>query len=124
MIPITIARLCRFDSANATTDPTLHEAPYICWTQAELSYAVMAATFPTARRLIADLNTYYNGGRLGTSYATGYQGQSFPMNTLQSSVYHSKVTNPARQSLDNGSQEMIIKRKVSVEVIHESKDTE
>lgn len=84
----------------------------------------MAATFPIARRMIADLNTYYNGGRLGTFHATGDQGQSFPMTTLRSSVYQSQVTNPVRQSVDNDSQEMIIKRRVSVEIISESKDRE
>jgi hypothetical protein len=88
----------------------------------------MAATFPAARRMIADLNTYYNGGRLGTATTTNDNSQSFPLTTLRSSAYQTKIAYARRRSAteveidDNDSQEMIIRRTVSVEVRNESKD--
>jgi hypothetical protein len=78
--------------------------------------------------MIADLNTYYNGGRLGTATTNDDHSQSFPMTTLRSSVYQTKIAYVRRRSAteveidDNDSQEMIIKRTVSVEVRNESKD--
>jgi hypothetical protein len=75
--------------------------------------------------MIADLNTYYNGGRLGPTTTTNDNSQSFPMTTLRSNVYQTKIAYARRTSAteveidDNDSQEMIIKRTVSVEVRNE-----
>ena len=130
ILPFTGIRLGSFDTPAFSTNPTLREASYICWTQTELSFAVIAATIPTARKLVLDLITYYNGGgfgsstRLGTG-AGGTEGENYEMKSLQmlgsrnskglghtGSVHASRAVRDA----DNDSQEMIIKKEVTVDV--------
>ena len=79
-------RLASFDQADFATDPTLRESRYICWTQAEMSYAVIGATLPTARRLVLDLITFYNGGYFGSTAESGDRSGAYQMTKLTSRV--------------------------------------
>lgn len=120
-------RLGTFSQAGFATDPILHEARYICWTQVEMSYSVIAATFPTAHRLVLDLITLYNGGQFGSGASrtrSGTGGDTYQMRPLPS-------TRPGRSAQistkslqggctgDNESEEMIIRKDVNIEVRRE-----
>lgn len=121
-------RLSSFNTAALATDRTLHETSYICWTQAELSYAIIATTFPSARRLVVDLITYYNGGGYDMSVAgasrSGTVGDTVPMRPMRSGKYKSEITHAGmgrdRGGSDGGnSQEMIIRKDVTFDIQHE-----
>ncbi|KAF7511001.1 hypothetical protein GJ744_005547 [Endocarpon pusillum] len=52
-------RLQNFDYAGLTVNPTLLEAEFIVWSQAELHFSIVAATVPTLRRFVSGLATNY-----------------------------------------------------------------
>ncbi|KAK4903590.1 hypothetical protein LTR49_026799 [Elasticomyces elasticus] len=83
VIILTGKRIQIFDRAGFATDPTLHEATYICLTQAELCFSIIAATIPIARTLVTELVTYYHAGLFDSSVygggSRGYTYQSYPM---------------------------------------------
>lgn len=118
-------RLGTFDSAALTKDPFLKEAAYICWTQAEMSYSIIAATIPTARKLLLNLITYYNAGGYGTSVDNGRTiHESFPMKSLTKGTPKQRSGNSGKvkdgqHDGDNDSQEMIIRREITYEVHRE-----
>lgn len=131
MLILTGLRLASFDQAAFTTDPTLREAKYIAYTQAELSYSVIAATFPTARRMMLNLTTFYNGGRFGDTTVSqslsnsGSRGDVYAMKSLRkrnSELGKSKTGHDASNEGDddNDSQELIIRKDVLIEVNQEA----
>ncbi|RMZ88892.1 hypothetical protein DV736_g3890, partial [Chaetothyriales sp. CBS 134916] len=132
IIVLTGLRLSSFDQAAFATDPTLRESRYISWTQAEMSYAIIGATIPTARRLVLDLITFYNGGYFGSTISeSGTRSGTYQMNKLRSRVQRNSELTSARavedaacDDGDNGSQEMIIRKDVTVEVKHEQGKSE
>ena len=120
-------RLGSFNQAALSSNPTLREAKYISWTQAELSYAIISATIPTARKLVLNFITYYNGGTFGSTLSqSGSQGNTIQMSTLKASGQRkSKAANSgsaqeSQQRPVNDSQEMIIRKDVTVEVTREA----
>lgn len=126
IIALTVIRLASFNKPQLSTNPTLAEAPFITWTQAELAYSVIAATFPSVHRLVVDLITYYNGGQFGDSGSRS-AGETLQMRPLRSGVYKSEIAassrRPTRRSEEsdgNNSQELIIRRDFSIEVKHEA----
>ena len=125
VIALTIIRLASFDREALTTNPTLGEAPFITWTQSELAFSVIAATFPSVHRLVVDLITYYNGGQFGDSGSRS-AGETLQMRPLRSGVYKSEIAASSRrprrseESDGNNSQELIIRRDFSIEVKHEA----
>ena len=148
LIIFTGLRLGSFTHTGFPSNFTLREAPYICWTQAELSYSIIAATIPTARRLMLDFITYYNGGNFGTSGTrTGVsrgaaggnshsQGEGIQMRSFRSTGRRKSDMGYAGGTLrerggererdgegvagDGDSQEMIIRKDVTYQV---DKDT-
>lgn len=131
IIIATGLRLNSFNGRVLSTNPTLGEAKYICWTQAELSYSVISATFPTARRLVLDLITYYNGGQFtdGVSGAVSL-GDTIHLSTLSPRRRrHSAAANLGSVhdeplGAHHDSQEMIIRKDILVEVKHENEMSE
>jgi hypothetical protein len=132
-------RLASFDSDTVKADPTLKFARYTCWTQAELSYAIMAATIPTARKLMLNFITYYNTGGFSTSMSISARGGSRPSRPGLSSSAHgeayqmsflksisnrkSEITysgNAERGDGDNESEEMIIRKETTVHIDRDS----
>jgi len=136
MIVFTALRLDSFNTNGFPQNFTLREAPFICWTQAELSWSIIAATIPTARRLMLDFITYYNGGNFGSSrsqagtgaYAGGTvrSGNNIQMKSLRSGngksdpyAGGSRGTTRGQDPdilSDNDSQEMIIRKDISIRV--------
>jgi hypothetical protein len=102
---------------------------YICWTQTEMSYAVIATTIPTAQRLMMDLMTYYHGGGFNnttTQSGTGTRaGEAYRMRTLGGKArQRTEVTGKASPEErntdgDDDSQELIIRKNVDVDVTFE-----
>lgn len=96
---VTIAyRLKSFNAEGLSTDPLLLQDKFIVWTQAELSYSIIAATIPSLRPFMKTLSTYYGtttGRSYGTGYGTGYgagysnvsdgnlQSESFQLSSLR-----------------------------------------
>jgi len=125
VIIFTAARLRTFDQAGFATDPLLQEATYICLTQAELSYSIIAATIPAARTLVTDLITYYNSGGMGSGASTtGSRANTYQMRTLKSKSSarreseHGYLGN-AQNQRDNGdadSQELIIRKEAAFQI--------
>jgi len=125
VIIFTATRLRTFDQAGFATDPLLQEATYICLTQAELSYSIIAATIPAARTLVTDLITYYNSGGMGSAASThGSRGNTYQMRTLKSKSSgrreseHGYLGN-AQNQRDNGdadSQELIIRKEAATQI--------
>lgn len=135
---LTALRLASFDAFSFSTNPTLAIASYVCWTQAELSYAIMAATIPTARKLMLSFITYYNGGGFSTIMSGGvFHTDSAtitpgPSKASRSVAYRLDFLPPAEGRSravgysgavergggddDTGSQEMIIRKETTVEV--------
>jgi hypothetical protein len=94
-----------------------------------MSYAVIAATLPTARRLVLDLVTYYNHGRFeGTTMsgtisesASRNRSNAFPMRSLKSNGQRKSQLQSSRSQRDDrdddaDSQEMIIRKDIDVEI--------
>ncbi|KAK4897890.1 hypothetical protein LTR49_027912 [Elasticomyces elasticus] len=129
VIILTGKRLQSFDRAGFATDPTLHEATYICLTQAELCFSIIAATIPVARTLVTELVTYYNAGHFDSSVygdgSRGYTYRSYPMKTLKSSGKrksdHGQLGSGNKQSADDDgdSQELIIRKDTTIHVTSE-----
>ena len=113
-------RLVEFDGSSLTTNPTLGEAKYICFTQAEMSYAVIAATIPTARKMMLNFITYYNAGGFGSTAGSGGRtvGESFPMGSMKpgSGQRKDRSKDSRPEPAARESQEMIIKKEVTVEI--------
>ncbi|KAK4541843.1 hypothetical protein LTR36_007375 [Oleoguttula mirabilis] len=128
---LTGLRLGSFDQAGFATDPGLHEAKYIAFTQAELSYSMIAATFPTARRMMLNLTTFYNGGHFGETVVSQNQSHSgsradvFAMKSMRkgnTDVGRSRTGQDGgdMDDNDNDSQELIIRKDVVIEVNQEN----
>jgi hypothetical protein len=66
-------RLASFDKKSYQSDPTLHEAQFSCWTQAEMNVSIIGATIPMVHRFLASLVTYY-GGAGGRHLSQSEQG--------------------------------------------------
>lgn len=119
---MTIVRLTQFDRPGLASNPTLLEARYICWTQAEVSFGIMAATFPAARRFAADLITYYNGGTFGSMDAgSTLRTDTLALTPLHATRFKSQISSDQRdvpQAVHTGnwSQEMMIVKEVTVEI--------
>lgn len=150
LIFFTSMRLGSFNSSGFADDFTLREAPYICWTQAELTYSIIAATIPTARRLMLDFITYYNGGNFNTSesrtgtrtgnskggLSNNSQGESIQMRSFRSTggkksnLGYATVSRlgRAREGDEEGrmgdgeSTDMIIRKDISIHVDNEMGD--
>jgi len=126
VIIFTGTRMQNFDKPGFATDPTLREATYICLTQAELSYSIIAATIPAARTLVTDLITYYNGGGFAsTQSGDGSRGDTYQMRSLKSSAKrksdHGHWAGSAQQQVeddDADSQELIIRKDTTIQVVH------
>ncbi|KAK3703659.1 hypothetical protein LTR37_014355 [Vermiconidia calcicola] len=134
-------RLSSFNQSKFASNPTLYEAQYICWTQAELSYSIMAATIPTARKLVLNFITYYNGGGFGNTVANSQSGTRDPSQSYQMKSFkkgssaqphsmlgsgHYRATAKAQDRADgimrdSDSQEMIIKKEVTVDLDYASR---
>jgi hypothetical protein len=127
IIILTGLRVSSFDSSAFETNPTLGEARYIALTQCELTYSLLASTFPSTRRFVVDLVTYYNNGHFvegdQSRSRSGPMSESIQMRTLKS-----KATGADRQpggtgseyDDDNSSQIMITNKKVSFDVAIDS----
>ncbi|ETN43603.1 uncharacterized protein HMPREF1541_02762 [Cyphellophora europaea CBS 101466] len=63
-------RIHTFDATGYTTDPFLSNAPFIAWTQGELSASLITATVPTFRNFLKSLNTGFGG--IGATSSDGY----------------------------------------------------
>lgn len=147
LIVFTGLRLGSFNSSGFTNNFTFDEAPYICWTQAELTYSLIAATIPTARRLMLDFITYYNGGnfntsgtRTGGSRSGGLGASTRGGEDIQMKSFRSKGRRKESSGLgyasgsqnhaverdgegvvsDGDSQEMIIRKDISIRVDNET----
>ncbi|KAK5712895.1 hypothetical protein LTR17_017801 [Elasticomyces elasticus] len=131
VIILTGMRLQSFDQSGFATDPTLREATYISLTQAELCFAIIAATIPVARTLVTELVTYYNGGNFeGSSQvygdgSRGYTFRSYPMNSLKSGgkrkSEHGQLGSGHQHPADDDgdSQELIIRKDTTIQVTSE-----
>jgi hypothetical protein len=54
-------RLHTFDQEGYTTNPFLLEAPFIAWTQSQITYSLISATIPTFQNFLKNLNTGFGG---------------------------------------------------------------
>ncbi len=124
-------RLVSISKSSFDSDPSLSIAPYICWTQAELAYAIMAATIPTARKFMLNFITYYNG----VGYSTAYGGsdllragpgsasrrEAFQMAFLKpSSNRKSEFTYTGSREQRESQEDMMIRIETTVEVNRDS----
>jgi hypothetical protein len=126
IVVLTGFRIWSFDSSAFKTNPTLGGATYIVFTQAELTYSLLASTFPSTRRFVVDLVTYYNNGQfVGKDH---YRGRDDPMGKdIQMMTLESKATMADHQpggtnsgnDGDDSSQTGIIKKTVSYDVVSE-----
>ncbi|KAK5170960.1 uncharacterized protein LTR77_004104 [Saxophila tyrrhenica] len=134
----TALRLTSFKASSFKRDTTLSLAPYICYTQAELAFALMAATIPTARKLMLSFITYYNGRGYSDSVSGGgiwdgsetiksqttrtSNGGSYQMDFLRSAANRKRaVAYAGADELGSGigkggSEEMIIRKETIVEI--------
>jgi hypothetical protein len=116
-----------FDSSAFAIDPTLAEAEYVAWTQWELTYAVLASTFPPAQRSFLDLVTYYNSNGIYTERKST-KDRSFPMSEdIRMSTLNARgnsagstpngADSDAYNDDDDSSQRMIIMKSQTYEVV-------
>ncbi|KAK1042870.1 hypothetical protein LTR74_018480 [Friedmanniomyces endolithicus] len=133
VVIFTGTRLKSFDKAGFKIDPKVHEATYVSLTQAELSYSIIAATIPVVRTLVTDLIMYCNGGGFGSTVSSdGSRGDTYPMNSLKSSVqrkselgYLGSAQNWAGcGDSDASSQELIIRKDTTVQISGEGNEQE
>jgi hypothetical protein len=127
-VVLTGLRIRSFNSEAFAIDPTLAEAEYIAWTQWELTYAVLASTFPSAQRSFLDLVTYYNNNG---DYTKPSKRQSVPasksiqLNTLNANGTSAGSTpngsgpdaDDDDDDDDDSSQRMIIMKSQTYEVV-------
>ncbi|KAM0722081.1 hypothetical protein Q7P37_003007 [Cladosporium fusiforme] len=124
---LTGMRLRSFDKSGFVTDSTLAEAEYVAWTQWELTYSVLAATFPSAQRSFLDLATFYSNGYRTENGSSKNQsalaGESFEMRTLSGGRYATAPVPHEEGSAigeeedgDDSSQRMIITKQTTYEV--------
>lgn len=90
---VTIAfRLETFDNAGWTSNPTLLEAPFIAWTQSELSYSIISATIPSFQNFLKNLNTQFGGlGPEESAYGYGSGSGSRAHKNTNNSFQMSKM---------------------------------
>lgn len=130
---LTGMRLRSFDQSGFVTDASLAEAEYFAWTQWELTYSVLASTFPSTQRSFLDLVTFYNNGyhteKETSRSRTLPAGESFKMTVLSSKATASDPRSNDERILvrddeedhdDASSQEMIITKKFTYEVLVEN----
>jgi hypothetical protein len=134
IVVLTGFRMRSFNSLAFASDPTLAEAEYIAWTQWELTYSVLASTFPPAQRSFLDLVTYYNsnGNYTERKPASDHDfpaSESIRMSTLNARGTSAGSTpNGAGSEFDDfdddSSQKMIIMKSQTYEVItHDATST-
>ena len=84
-----VFRIINFDNPDRIPNPTLFEAGFIIWTQAELCYSLIAATIPTLRPFVTNLNTQFGAlgaaeGRGDYEYGDGSDQNSHQLSKLRS----------------------------------------
>lgn len=73
LLVVAIAfRIVTFNQIGITTNPFLTQAPFIAWTQAQLSYSLVSATVPTFQNFLKTLHTGFGGIGAGGHYGYGY----------------------------------------------------
>ena len=124
VVVLTGLRLRSFDSPAFAIDRTLAEAEYIALTQWELTYSVLASTFPSAQRSFLDLVTYYNIGNYAKPSRDQdvFAGESIQMSTLNAKGASARSTpnragSDADDHNDDSSRRMIIMRSQTYEVV-------
>lgn len=70
MVVFIAYRMKTFDEAAFTSNPFLRNAPFIAWTQAQMSASLITATIPTFRNFLKSLSTGFGG--IGVSSSNGY----------------------------------------------------
>jgi hypothetical protein len=119
VVLLTALRISSFDSSAFEANPTLGEAKFVALTQVELTYSLLASTFPSTRRFIVDLVTYYNNGHFeeGNHFNTrsDLMSESIPMETMKGTDRRPGGEESVDDD-DNSSQTMIISKKVSFDV--------
>jgi hypothetical protein len=126
-VVLTGIRMRSFNSSAFAIDPTLAEAEYIAWTQWELTYAVLASTFPPAQRSFLDLVTYYNSNGIYTEREPAKDRSLLASKSIHMSTLNPRGTragsmpNGAGSDADNddddSSQRMIIMESQTYEVV-------
>lgn len=93
-------RLATFNVSGFSTNPFLLEAEFICWTQSELNWSLIAATIPSFQSFLKNLNTGFGGLGLETSYGYGSgrygtgptrhtaKNNTFQMSSMRSNIDH------------------------------------
>jgi hypothetical protein len=127
IVVLTRFRMRSFNSSAFANDPTLAEAEYIAWTQWELTYSVLASTFPPAQRSFLDLVTYYNSNGNYTERKPAKDRGFLASESIQMSTMNAKGTsagstpNGAESEADDfdddSSQRMIIMKSQTYEVV-------
>jgi hypothetical protein len=84
-------RLHTFDQEGYTTNPFLLEAPFIAWTQSQITYSLISATIPTFQNFLKNLNTGFGGitsaaGGYGYGYASGSGSANRTRNRQESNM--------------------------------------
>ena len=127
IIVLTGFRMRSFNSSAFANNPTLAEAEYIAWTQWELTYAVLASTFPPAQRSFLDLVTYYNSNGNYTEHNPD-KDRNFPASeSIRMSMLNARGTSAgstpngagfdADDFDDDSSQKIIIMKSQTYEVV-------
>ncbi|RMZ86389.1 hypothetical protein DV736_g6385, partial [Chaetothyriales sp. CBS 134916] len=87
LLIIAIAfRLATFDRVGLASNPSLEEAQFIVWSQAELNYAIISATIPSLLQFMKNLNTVFGGLSDQEQLTYGSHGRSnglFPLSHLR-----------------------------------------
>lgn len=126
---LTGMRLRSFNQSAFVIDASLAEAEYIAWTQWELTYSVLASTFPSTQRSFLDLGTFYNNAyhmKNETSKSRSLPAsESFKMTPLSSKATANdprskhervRVHDDGRDYGDDSSQRMMITKETTFEV--------
>ncbi|KAK4497667.1 hypothetical protein PRZ48_010320 [Zasmidium cellare] len=104
LIAVIVARLTSFNQAGFFTDPTLHEAVFVCWTQAEMNLSIIAATIPIAHKFLLSLVTNYGGAGGRNMSESTYRAarkntnSSIKMASIKSTLASGTLTNNSETS--------------------------
>ena len=108
IIPVAF-RAAKYNNKGELIDPTLDETAFLCWSQTEMNFTIIAATIPIASKFLATLSTHFGAvSTLASQNATmgsstwrkknDYLGGSIEMNALQTSASNkSKNTIPSNR---------------------------
>lgn len=96
-------RLSTFNANGFSTNPFLLEAQFICWTQSELNWSLIAATIPSFQSFLKNLNTGFGGLGLETSYGygSGRYGTGANRATIKNTANNSFQMASMRSNIDN-----------------------